>query len=52
MVVQIPYISYITNCKPYDNKGQNNLELANEIVMLVALYMLIWYTDFVTDSYD
>ena len=47
--LQGPRLIYIGYVRPFDTEYENRVEMFNEIMNLMVLYLLICFTDFVPD---
>ena len=43
------FIAFVMHSKPYTEPIMNKQEIANEVIVLLCSYLLLYYTEFVTD---
>jgi len=52
MLLSILQLSYLHNVKPLDKLKLNNLELMNEYTILLIIYQMLLYTNYVPSPQD
>ena len=51
MVNSLVSLTYLITFKPFESNVTNTLEIVNEVFIMVSVYHLIGFSDFVTDPY-